>query len=69
MYVDFAGVVLVDLLARQVRDRGRCAVRFSEMLPDLRQSWLVDRNGAGYVAELRMVAVDESSRAHADSPG
>jgi hypothetical protein len=69
MYVDFAGVVLVDLLARQVRDRGRCAVRFSEMLPDLRQSWLVDRNGAGYVAELRMVAVDESSGAHADSPG
>ncbi|WP_394617083.1 lantibiotic dehydratase [Lentzea sp. JNUCC 0626] len=60
LYVDFASVVLVDLLARAVRraDGHTRAIVFSEPLPDFRQTWLRDGQDRRYTCELRLVAVD-----------
>ena len=60
IYIDLDSPILVDLMCKHVR----CAepagplIGFSEMLPDLSQLWLRDRDGAGYTSELRLVVVD-----------
>lgn len=60
-YVDFSSAALVECLAhavsRAAAGDGR-TVAFTEALPDPTETWLRDRDGAGYSAELRMVAVD-----------
>jgi hypothetical protein len=65
-FVDFSSVALVDVLARGLRNlieaQPEATVTFSEMLPDLGQSWLTDRHGAQYPAEIRIVAVDRAER-------
>jgi len=33
---------------------------FTEMLPDVEQSWLPDAEGRRYTCELRMVALDQA---------
>ncbi|MEU9129922.1 lantibiotic dehydratase [Kitasatospora sp. NPDC048540] len=62
MYVDFASIALVELLAAAVRsaaeDDPTSRISFSEMLPDRDGHWLHDRAGAAYASELRLVAVD-----------
>jgi hypothetical protein len=62
-FVDFSSVALVDVLARGLRNLGEAdpgaSVGFSEMLPDLGQSWLTDEDGRRYAAEIRIVAVDQ----------
>jgi hypothetical protein len=65
-FIDFRSVVLVDLLGREVRrsasDAGGGSVSFSEMLPDLDETWLVDDHGRHYTSEVRIVAVDECAQ-------
>ena len=56
MYVDLASPTFVELAAKIVRKASRVSV--SEMLPDLDQLWLVDREQHRYTSELRFVAVD-----------
>jgi Lantibiotic dehydratase, N terminus len=56
VFVDLHSSVLVDNLARIARKASRVAI--SEMLPDVDQTWLVDREGHTYTSELRIVAVD-----------
>ncbi|WP_225074937.1 lantibiotic dehydratase [Streptomyces sp. CoT10] len=61
--LDFGSVPLVNLFTRAVRKAVEvpdAAIGLAEMLPDVPESWLQDRSGAGYTAELRMVAVDPS---------
>jgi hypothetical protein len=59
---DFRSLVLVNLFAKHVRQTktaGYAEYTVSEMLPDLGQLWLADREGARYSSELRFVAFDE----------
>jgi hypothetical protein len=62
MFVDFSSVVLVDVLARAVRQRDEDAtasrVTFTELLPGASEAWLADETGSRYTSELRMVVVD-----------
>ena len=58
---DFRSIVLVNLLARHIRQtqaawHGEFTV--TEMLPDLGQLWLTDRPGRRYSSELRIIAYD-----------
>jgi hypothetical protein len=58
---DFRSIVLVNLLARQIRQTraaGHAQYTVTEMLPDLDQLWLTDRQGRRYSSELRIVAYD-----------
>ena len=58
---DFRSIVLVNLLAkhiRQTRAAGHAEYSVTEMLPDLDQLWLTDRQGRRYSSELRMIAYD-----------
>lgn len=62
-YVDFESPICSSILAKAVRrlermEVGRATVRFTEMLPDLRQLWLADGEGRHYCSELRFAAVD-----------
>jgi hypothetical protein len=53
--------VLVNLFAKNVRQSeaaGHSEFTVSEMLPDLDQLWLTDRDGRRYSSELRMIAYD-----------
>ena len=74
-FVDFDSPPAVEILCRTVRgaiDRGgpEVRIRFSEMLPDLRECWLPDADGNRFTSELRMVAVDLApGGANADHPG
>jgi hypothetical protein len=56
---DFRSIVLVNLLAKHIRktsDAGHPQYTVTEMLPDLDQLWLTDRQGRRYSSELRLVA-------------
>jgi len=58
---DFRSIVLVNLLAKHIRQTkaaGHAEYTVTEMLPDLDQLWLTDRQGRRYSSELRMVAYD-----------
>jgi hypothetical protein len=59
---DFRSLLLVNLFAKHVRQTkaaGYAEYTVSEMLPDLGQLWLADREGRRYSSELRFVAFDE----------
>jgi hypothetical protein len=59
--VDFRSVVLVNLLAKHIRATeaaGHGEFTVTEMLPDLDQLWLGDREGRRYSPELRFIAYD-----------
>jgi hypothetical protein len=59
--VDFRSIVLVNLLAKHIRQTeaaGHTEFSVSEMLPDLDQLWLADHAGRRYSSELRFVAFD-----------
>ena len=58
---DFSSIVLVNLLAKHIRQTeaaGHAEYSMTEMLPGLDQLWLTDREGRGYSSELRFVAYD-----------
>jgi Lantibiotic dehydratase, N terminus len=58
---DFRSIVLVNLLAKHIRQTGAAGhaqYTVTEMLPDLDQLWLTDREGRHYSSELRFVAYD-----------
>ena len=64
---DFRSIVLVNLLAkhiRQTRAAGHAEYSVTEMLPDLDQLWLTDRQGRRYSSELRMIAYDHLTEDH-----
>ena len=59
--VDFRSIVLVNLLAKNIRQTqaaGHAQFSVTEMLPDLDQLWLTDREGRRYSSELRIIAYD-----------
>jgi len=59
--VDFRSIVLVNLLAKHVRQTqaaGGASYTVTEMLPDLDQLWLADHEGRRYGSEFRFVAFD-----------
>jgi hypothetical protein len=60
IYVDFASDMSVDLFQSMVRQASSLTV--TQMYPDLAGLWLRDREGRGFVSELRLIPVD--SRAH-----
>ncbi|SCL60076.1 Lantibiotic dehydratase, C terminus [Micromonospora eburnea] len=72
LFVDFSSLVLVNLFAKAVRRTAEAPqTRFTvtEMLPDVDQTWLTGPDGAGYTAEVRIVAVDPAAGvARRDSP-
>jgi hypothetical protein len=58
---DFRSMVLVNLFAKHIRQTqaaGHAEFTVTEMLPDLDQLWLTDRQGRRYSSELRIVAYD-----------
>jgi hypothetical protein len=58
---DFSSIVLVNLFAKHIRQTqaaGHGEFTVTEMLPDLDQLWLTDRQGRRYSSELRFVAYD-----------
>jgi hypothetical protein len=58
---DFRSIVLVNLLAKHIRQTqaaGHTQYTVTEMLPDLDQFWLTDREGRRYSSELRIIAYD-----------
>jgi hypothetical protein len=58
---DFSSIVLVNLFAKHIRQTqaaGHTQYTVTEMLPDLDQLWLTDRQGRRYSSELRIVAYD-----------
>lgn len=62
-YLDMESPVLIEILCRTIRklrDAGQpeAELTFSEMLPDIDQTWLRDATGARYTCELRFVLVD-----------
>jgi hypothetical protein len=65
VYIDFESPVLVDLLARMLRNSAEGAapgatVRITEMLPTPEDCWLPDAAGNRYTSELRIVCVDRT---------
>jgi hypothetical protein len=56
VYLDLESPTFVELAAKIMRKAS--AVSISEMLPDIDQLWLVDREGRCYTSELRLIAVD-----------
>ena len=69
---DFRSIVLVNLLAkhiRQTRAAGHAEYSVTEMLPDLDQLWLTDRQGRRYSSELRMIAYDHLTEDHPPRSG
>ena len=58
---DFRSIVLVNLLAKHIRQTHvaeHTEFTVTEMLPDIDQLWLTDRQGRHYSSELRIVAYD-----------
>jgi hypothetical protein len=58
---DFTSIVLINLLAKNIRQSQaaeHAEFTVTEMLPDLDQLWLTDRDGRRYSSELRMIAYD-----------
>jgi hypothetical protein len=67
VYIDFESPVLVDILARMLRNSAEGAfpgatVRITEMLPSPEDCWLPDAAGNRYTSELRIVCVDRTRR-------
>lgn len=65
--VDFTSPASVNILSKAVRlsaeDKSPTScVTLSEMLPAKHETWLIDRDGHRYTAELRFVAVDRRPR-------
>jgi hypothetical protein len=64
---DFRSIVLVNLLAKHIRQTqaaGHDQYTVTEMLPDLDQLWLTDRQGRHYSSELRIIAYDNMTGNH-----
>jgi hypothetical protein len=64
---DFRSIVLVNLLAKHIRQThaaGHTQYTVTEMLPDLGQLWLTDRQDQPYSAELRIIAYDGMTGDH-----
>jgi hypothetical protein len=62
---DFRSIVLVNLLAKHIRQTqaaGHAQFTVTEMLPDLDQLWLTDRQGRRYSSELRIIAYDSMTK-------
>ena len=62
---DFRSIVLVNLFAKHIRQTeaaGHAEYTVTEMLPDLDQLWLTDREGRRYSSELRFVAYDNMTQ-------
>jgi hypothetical protein len=58
---DFRSIVLLNLFAKHIRQTeaaGYAEYSVTEMLPDLGQLWLPDREGRRYSSELRFVTFD-----------
>jgi hypothetical protein len=58
---DFRSIVLVNLFAKHIRQTqaaGHAGYSVTEMLPDIDQLWLTDREGRRYSSELRIIAYD-----------
>ena len=67
---DFSSIVLLNLFAKQIRQTeaaGHAEYSVTEMLPDLDQLWLTDREGRRYSSELRIVAYDSMTEDQAPS--
>ena len=67
---DFRSIVLVNLLAKHIRQTqaaGHTEYTVTEMLPDLDQLWLTDREGRRYSSELRIIAYDNMTEDHCRS--
>ena len=67
---DFRSIVLVNLFAKHIRQTqaaGHTEYTVTEMLPDLGQLWLADRQGRRYSSELRIIAYDHMTEAQAPS--
>ncbi len=64
---DFRSIVLVNLFAKHIRQThaaGHGQFTVTEMLPDLDQLWLTDREGRRYSSELRIIAYDSMTEDH-----
>jgi len=62
-YLDLESPVLIEILSRAIRRlntslQSEGELTFSEMLPDIDQTWLQDASGARYTSELRFAIVD-----------
>jgi Lantibiotic dehydratase, N terminus len=69
---DFRSIVLVNLLAKHIRQTkaaGHAQYTVTEMLPDLGQLWLTDRQGRHYSSELRLIAYDDIPDNHPPRDG
>jgi len=69
---DFRSIVLVNLFAKHIRQTeaaGHTQYTVTEMLPDLGQLWLTDREGRRYSSELRIVAYDSMTEDHPPRDG
>jgi hypothetical protein len=69
---DFRSLVLVNLLARHIRqtkEAGHAEFTVTEMLPGPGQLWLTDRHGRRYSSELRIIAYDNLSGAQRNRGG
>jgi hypothetical protein len=67
---DFRSIVLVNLFAKHIRQTqaaGHADYTITEMLPDLNQLWLTDREGRRYSSELRIIAYDSMNEDQAPS--
>ena len=64
-FVDFSSLVLVNILAKSIRQSAEQdgSVTLTEMLPDRSQLWLRDAAGSRYTCEFRMLAVDQRADA------
>ena len=72
---DFRSIVLLNLFAKHIRQThaaGHSEFTVTEMLPDLGQLWLTDREGQRYSSELRLIAYDNmtgnAQRNRGDAP-
>jgi len=66
IYADLTSLASIDLISRSLRRSRRNAgadatVAVVEMLPTPDEVWLADAQGLRYIAELRMVAVDQKA--------
>ena len=69
---DFRSIVLVNLFAKHIRQTqaaGHTQYTVTEMLPDLDQLWLTDRQGRRYSSELRIIAYDSMTEDHPSRDG
>ncbi len=69
---DFRSIVLVNLFAKHIRQTkaaGHAQYTVTEMLPDLDQLWLTDRQGRRYSSELRIIAYDSMPEDHPPRDG